>query len=97
MKKGESAGPFEISGGGTSYVIVQLEDRKDPDLAAFDKKKDEIARDLEQSKWAMLLGDLARKKCIEAREAGKITVSRELLGGGESAAEFQPCGPGPLR
>ena len=93
MKKGEVAGPFEIQGGGTSYVIVQLEDRKDPDLAAFDKKKDEIARDLEQSKWAMLLGEVARKRCVEAREAGKISVNRELLGG----EDYVPCGPGPLR
>jgi peptidyl-prolyl cis-trans isomerase D len=97
LKKGETAGPFEIQGGGTSYVIVQLEDRKDPDLAAFEKKKDDIARDLEQSKWAMLLGDLARKRCIEAREAGRISVSHEVLGGGEEAAAYQPCGPGPLR
>ena len=96
MKKGETAGPFEIQGGGSSYVIVQLEDRKDPDMAAFDKKKDDIARDLEQSKWAMLLGELSRKRCVEAREAGKIWVSRDLVGGGE-LGEFQPCGPGPLR
>jgi peptidyl-prolyl cis-trans isomerase D len=93
MKKGEVAGPFEIAGGTPSYVIVELAERKDADLAEFEKKKDDIAREVAASKWGALLSDLAHRRCIEARDAGRIQVNNEVLsyGGSEESMPYQPC------
>ena len=42
------AGPFQVGG---SFVVVRLKERKDPDLAEFEKRKDELAREAQLTKW----------------------------------------------
>jgi peptidyl-prolyl cis-trans isomerase D len=92
LKKGEVAGPFEIQGGTPSYVVLKLEDRKDADLAAFDHKKDEIARDAAASKWATVLSDLAHRRCVEAHDGGRIHVNAEVLAyGDKDTGPYTPC------
>jgi peptidyl-prolyl cis-trans isomerase D len=88
------AGPFEVAG---SWVIVRLKERKDPDLADFEKKKDELARDAELTKWIEVLTDWTKARCVEAKEAKHIQVNRDVLryeDAGEPPA-YEPCaGPG---
>jgi peptidyl-prolyl cis-trans isomerase D len=84
------AGPFEVAG---SWVIVRLKERKDPDLADFDKKKDELARDAELTKWIEVLTDWTKARCVEAKDAKRIQVNRDVLryeDTGEPPA-YEPC------
>src|SRR4029077_8121350 len=48
LKPGALAGPFDISG---SWVVVRLKERKEPDMAEFEKKKLDMLRDAELNKW----------------------------------------------
>jgi parvulin-like peptidyl-prolyl isomerase len=91
LKKGETAGPFDVQGGFPSYVIVQVLDRKDPDMKAFEAKKDELTRDAAATKWATVLTDLAHQKCVDARDSNKLTVNNELLRYNDQEAAYKPC------
>jgi parvulin-like peptidyl-prolyl isomerase len=85
------AGPFEVAG---SWVFVRLKERKDPDLAEFEKKKDELARDAELSKYGEVLSDWTHARCIEARDAKRIQINRDELRYDESGGEaplYEPC------
>ena len=73
-------------------MILEVEDRKQPDLAAFESKKDEITREAAASKWGAVLNDLAHRRCLDARDAGKVHVNPEMLAyGGEEAGPYTPC------
>ena len=84
------AGPFEVAG---SWVVVRLKERKDPDLAEFDKKKDELARDAELTKYGEVLGDWTHARCLEARDAKRIQINRDELRYEDSgeAPLYEPC------
>ncbi len=91
------AGPFEIAG---SYVVVRLKERKDPDAAELEKKKADLQRDAELSKWNEVFTGWVKHRCLEEKSAGKITVNRSLLKY-EDAQEppaYEPCvGDAPRR
>ena len=89
-KPEELAGPFEVSGG---YVIVRLKERKQPDMAEFEKKKLELLRDAELTKWMDVLTDWTQRRCVEAKEAKHIRVSREILRYEDSVEPppYEPC------
>ena len=70
------AGPFEVAG---TAVIVRLKERKQADMAEFDKKKSELVRDAELTKWIEVLTDWTRTRCNEAKANKQIRVNRELL------------------
>jgi hypothetical protein len=76
MKPGEIAGPFEVSGGA---VVVRLKDRKDPDTSDFDKRKSDIMREYERTKWAEILDSWSKQRCTEVRDDGRIRVNDEIL------------------
>jgi peptidyl-prolyl cis-trans isomerase D len=86
------AGPFEIA---DSYVIVRLKERKDPDLAEFEKKKMELQRDAELTKWMEVLTDWSHARCVEAKEARRILINRDQLRYEDSAEPppYEPCVP----
>ncbi|HET6149099.1 MAG TPA: SurA N-terminal domain-containing protein [Polyangia bacterium] len=86
------AGPFEIAG---SWVIVRLKERKEPDLAEFDKKKLELQRDAELTKWMEVLTDWSHDRCVEARNAKRILVNRDILRYEDSSdpPPYEPCMP----
>jgi peptidyl-prolyl cis-trans isomerase D len=84
------AGPFEVAG---SWVVVRLKERKDPDMADFEKKKDDLRRDAELTKGNEVLTDWTHARCIEARDAKRITINRDELryeDSGEPPA-YEPC------
>jgi peptidyl-prolyl cis-trans isomerase D len=84
------AGPFEVAG---SWIIVRLKERKDPDLAEFEKKKPELVRDAELTKWIEVLTDWTHARCVEARDAKRIQINREELKYEDSgeAPPYEPC------
>ena len=86
------AGPFEIAG---SWVIVRLKERKEPDLAEFDKKKLELQRDAELTKWMEVLTDWSHDRCVEARNAKRIVINRDVLRYEDSSdpPPYEPCMP----
>ncbi len=85
------AGPFAI---GDNYYVVRLKERKEPDLADFERRKLELAREAEMAKGERVLSDWTHATCVEAKEAKKISVNLEVLKYGEESNEqvsFEPC------
>jgi peptidyl-prolyl cis-trans isomerase D len=90
------AGPIEVSG---SYYVVKLKERKNPDMAEFEKKKVELRQQATEAKGAEVVMEWTRRRCVEAKEGNHIGVNRELLRyqqGPEGLAPYEPCTP-PLR
>jgi parvulin-like peptidyl-prolyl isomerase len=98
LKIGEVAGPYDVSG---SWVIVRAKEHKDPDFSDFDKRKAELVREYQRSKYAEVLDTWSKQRCVEARDEGRIKVNDEVLsyeGGPGPAArpaeksKYEPCG-----
>jgi len=92
LKPGALAGPFEVSG---SWVVVRLKERKDPDMAEYEKKKLDLQRDAEMNKWMEVLTDWSHDRCMEARNAKRIVINRDVLRYEDSAEPppYEPCMP----
>lgn len=98
IKEGEFIGPTEIGG---SFVVAVLKERKEPDLADFDKRKAELMSEFARSKWAQVMTDWSKSACIEANTAGKIKVNQAVMSydtpaSGPTAAlmpsaKYEPC------
>jgi peptidyl-prolyl cis-trans isomerase D len=89
------AGPVEVSG---SYVVVKLKERKNPDMAEFEKTKVELVRNAGLIKGEEVISEWALRRCTEARDAKRIEVNRELLRydqGPEGVVAYMPCTPAP--
>jgi peptidyl-prolyl cis-trans isomerase D len=86
------AGPFEVSG---TFVVVRLKERKDPDLAEFEKRKVELAHDAELIKWERVLTDWTSARCNEAKQAKRISVNTDVLRYEDSGEppSYEPCSP----
>ncbi len=76
LKVGEIGGPFEVGGG---YVVVRIKEHKEPDLADFDKRKAELMREYQRTKYAEVLDSWSKQRCVEARDDGHIKVNDEIL------------------
>jgi hypothetical protein len=91
LKPGEVAGPFDA---GSAWVVVRVKEHHDPDLADFEKRKSDIVREYERTKWAELVDNWSKQKCAEVRDDGRIKVNGEVLEyevGGKSPIPYQPC------
>ena len=91
LKTGEVAGPFDV---GSAWVVVRVKEHRDPDLADFEKRKSEIVREYERTKWAELVDNWSKQKCAEVRDDGRIKVNGDVLEyevGGKSPIPYQPC------
>jgi peptidyl-prolyl cis-trans isomerase D len=82
------AGPVEINDG---FVIARLKERKEPNMADFDKKKPELVREAEQAKGERVLGDWTRARCVEARDAKRISVSPFTYEDSQQPVSYEPC------
>jgi hypothetical protein len=79
---------------------VKLKERKEAEVAEFEKKKAELVRDATFAKGEAVIDELASRLCKEAKEAKKITVNRSVLryeDGAEGALPYEPCSPPPFR
>ncbi len=86
-------GPYEVSG---SYIFVKLKERKQADLAEFEKKKVELTREAALAKGESVVDEFAMRLCREAKEAKKIQVNRTMLryeDGPETVTSYEPCAP----
>jgi parvulin-like peptidyl-prolyl isomerase len=87
------AGPIEEMG---SFIVVKLKERKEPDLAEFEKNKIGLIEDAAKRKGSMVVMEWALERCREARDAKQIEVNADLLryeGGPEGAIQYEPCSP----
>ena len=79
------AGPIEEMG---NFFVVKLKERKEPDLAEFEKNKVGLIEDAAKRKAGMVVMEWALARCREARDAKQIEVNPDLLryeGGPEGA------------
>ena len=77
-------------------MVVKLKERKQPDLAEFDKNKVGLIEDAAKRKAGMVVMEWALQRCREARDAKQIEVNLDLLryeGGPEGAIQYEPCSP----
>jgi hypothetical protein len=93
MKPGEIAGPFDVGGG---VVIARLKERKDADMADYEKRKEEIQRGFAETKYGLLLTSWTQSRCTELKTAGGISVNDELLfpeaqAAGKQLYKYEPC------
>jgi peptidyl-prolyl cis-trans isomerase D len=87
------AGPFEVT---SSYIIVRLKERKQADMAEFEKKKGELLQEAQGVRGEEVLAEWTRRRCVDAKEAKKIQVNTELLKYDESPdsrVTYEPCTP----
>jgi peptidyl-prolyl cis-trans isomerase D len=87
------AGPVDVSG---RYYIVKLKEHKSPDMAEFEKKKLELQHQATQMKGEEVVAEWTLRRCVEAKDANRIGVNRELLRyqqGPEGLAPYEPCMP----
>jgi peptidyl-prolyl cis-trans isomerase D len=86
------AGPFEVSG---TSVVVRLKERKDPDMSEFDRKKVELTREAELTKWEQVLTDWTQARCVEAKQSRRISVNNDVLRYEDSSEPppYEPCSP----
>ncbi|HNO68158.1 MAG TPA: peptidylprolyl isomerase [Pseudomonadota bacterium] len=98
LRPGEVIGPLEISG---SFVVATLKERKEPDLAEFEKKKDELSAEYGRTKWARLVTEYARHACVAANADGKLKVNATIISDEPparrgaapalAASKYEPC------
>jgi peptidyl-prolyl cis-trans isomerase D len=87
------AGPIEVAG---SYVMVKLKERKQADMAEFEKKKLELIHEASLVKGEEVVVEWTQRRCVEARDAKQIGVNKELLRydtGPEGTPTYEPCTP----
>jgi peptidyl-prolyl cis-trans isomerase D len=87
------AGPVEELG---SFIVVKLKERKEPDMAEFEKNKVGLVEDAAKRKAGAVVMEWGLARCREARDAKQIEVNPELLryeGGPEGAVQYEPCSP----
>jgi peptidyl-prolyl cis-trans isomerase D len=100
QQPGQWVGPIDVSG---SLVIAALKERKEPDFADYEKRKQELSSDYARTKWAHYVSDWAHDACVAAQSAGKIRVNQDLIGSSEAPAlpkglgkllgggKYEPC------
>ena len=76
LKPGEWIGPSEVGG---SFIVATLKERKEPDLADFDKRKPELMREFNRAKWGSTMTEWAHTACVDAQAAGKIKVNQTVM------------------
>lgn len=85
------AGPLEELG---SFIVVKLKERKEPDMAEFEKNKVSLIDEAAKRKAGAVVMEWSRERCREARDAKQIEVNNDLLryeGGPENAVAYEPC------
>jgi len=85
------AGPISV---GDNLYVIRLKERKEPDLAEFEHKKLDLAREAEMAKGYRVFTDWMKAVCVEARDAKRISVNLEMLkynDEGNEQPSFEPC------
>jgi peptidyl-prolyl cis-trans isomerase D len=86
-------GPYEVAG---SYVVVKLKEKKEPDLAEYEKKKAELLNQAAMVRGEEVLAEWTQRRCVEAKEAKRINVNTDILRYDDAPNErvsYEPCAP----
>jgi peptidyl-prolyl cis-trans isomerase D len=86
------AGPITVNG---DLYVIRLKERKEPDLADFEKRRLDLAREAELAKGYRVFNDWMKAVCVEARDAKRISVNLDLLKYNDEGSEqpsYEPCG-----
>jgi peptidyl-prolyl cis-trans isomerase D len=86
-------GPIQIS---DTYYVVKLKERKNPDMAEFEKKKLEMQHQATQFKADEVVAEWTLRRCVEAKEGRRLDVNRQMLHYPDGPAPYEPCMP-PMR
>jgi hypothetical protein len=84
---------FEIGG---DFVILQLADRQDPDLARFKKDLPDLLADARRDKGLDALGEWLKGRCEQVTKAGDVSVNTSFLTfqddkGNNVQTPYTPC------
>jgi hypothetical protein len=62
-------------------------------MADFEKKKSDLVRDAELTKWIEVLTDWTHARCVEVRDAKEIQINRDELRYDDSGEPppYEPC------
>jgi peptidyl-prolyl cis-trans isomerase D len=85
------AGPVAV---GDNFYVIRLKERKEPDLAEYERRKLDLAREAEAAKGYRVLMDWMKAVCVEARDAKRISVNLEMLkynDEGNEQPSYEPC------
>jgi parvulin-like peptidyl-prolyl isomerase len=77
MKKGEVGGkPYVV---GQMVYLVACKDRKDPDLAEWAKRKDDLMEEAAVQKWSRQVRDYAYARCQAALQKKSLQVNSRIM------------------
>jgi parvulin-like peptidyl-prolyl isomerase len=71
-------GPITL---GTSLLVVALQNRKDADMSAFASQKEELRKQLLQSRQAKALKEWLDQRIKEAQASGEMEINQDFLSG----------------
>jgi peptidyl-prolyl cis-trans isomerase D len=94
-KEKPTAGPFEVS---SAYYVLKLKERKQPDLAEFEKKKGELTDEATLMRGSDVLKEWTQRRCTEVKDAKRISVNLDVLrydDNPETPVAYEPCAPPP--
>jgi parvulin-like peptidyl-prolyl isomerase len=77
MKKGEvGSKPYVV---GQMVYLVACKDRKDPDLAEWAKRKDDLMEDAAVQKWSRQVRDYAYARCQSALQKKSLQINSRVM------------------
>ncbi|HEY4239943.1 MAG TPA: peptidylprolyl isomerase [Kofleriaceae bacterium] len=84
---------FEADG---NYVLVQLDERKKPELAEFDKVADQEIAELREARGRMIVREYLLQRCDELNKANRIKPAADLLSDTDDSGKpvpstYRPC------
>jgi peptidyl-prolyl cis-trans isomerase D len=82
----------------TGFVVVKVTEKEEPDMAAFEKEKADLASALAAGKADGVLREWKQSRCLGLRNAGEISVTSLFVEYGEvdekgqaKKSNYQPC------
>jgi parvulin-like peptidyl-prolyl isomerase len=85
---GQVAGPFDVGG---AIALVRVKEKKEPDMAEFEKRKAELLRQAEKMKAYEVMAGWTKQRCTEVKAEGRIKASDEILSADGKPVKYEPC------
>jgi peptidyl-prolyl cis-trans isomerase D len=85
---GQVAGPFDVGG---AIALVRVKEKKEPDMADFDKRKAELVKQAEKMKAYEVMAGWTKQRCSEVKAEGRIRASDDLLSVDGKPTKYEPC------
>jgi peptidyl-prolyl cis-trans isomerase D len=85
---GQVGGPFDVGG---AIALVRVKEKKEPDMAEFDKRKAELLKQAEKMKAYEVMAGWTKQRCTEVKAEGRIRASDEILSADGKPVKYEPC------